>query len=280
MEFMVAVINNFGGFYGTEFYFHELKRAGATVYPPCVNRSDYLTNISGDVVFVGLIHIEQLEKALCERILTERERSGPFLGLHDFIERTYAGPEMLNILISVGAFGFTGLGKKKLLWQANFLQKRQTGITPESPALFKEPTIEFTLPDFPDYPLEDAIDEINLLGFALTDMFRLCADDGRNTVNASEIGGLLGKTVEILGRLVTTKDVRTVNREYMAFGTFLDSRGDWLDTVHFPNTLRRFPFQGKGFYRLKGRVVQEFGVFALEVASMKKVGFKDKKAGL
>ena len=280
MEFMVAVINNFGGFYSTEFYFHELKRTGATVHPPCVNRSDYLTNISGDVVFVGLIHIEQLEKALCERILTEREKSGPFLGLYDFIGRTFAGPEMLNILISVGAFGFTGLGKKKLLWQANFLQKRQTGATAESPALFTEPTVDFTLPDFPDYPLEDAIDEINLLGFALTDMFRLCADEGSNTVNASEISGLLGKTVEVLGRLVTTKDVRTVNREHMAFGTFLDSRGDWLDTVHFPNTLRRYPFQGKGFYRVKGRVVREFGVFALEVISMKKVGFKDKKAGL
>lgn len=83
---------------------------------------------------------------------------------------------MLNILSSVGAFGFTGLGKKKLLWQANFLQKRQTAPI-ESPVLFKEPPLEFVLPDFPDYPLEDAIDEINVLGFALTDMFRLCADD-------------------------------------------------------------------------------------------------------
>ncbi|WPR73305.1 DNA polymerase III subunit alpha [Algoriphagus sp. NG3] len=276
-EFMVAVINNFGGFYSTEFYFHELKRTGAKVHPPCVNSSDYLTNISGDEVYVGMIHIEQLEKSLCERILTEREISGPYLGLHDFIERTHAGPEMLNILISVGAFGFTGLGKKKLLWQANFLQKRQTEPM-DSPALFREPPLEFVLPDFPDYPLEDAVDEINVLGFALTDMFRLCADDGRGTVTAGEIGGLLGKTVEILGQLVTTKDVRTINREYMAFGTFLDPKGDWLDTVHFPNTLKRFPFQGKGFYRLKGKVVQEFGVYALEVNFMKKVGLKDKKA--
>ncbi|SFT96903.1 DNA polymerase III, alpha subunit [Algoriphagus locisalis] len=276
-EFMVAVINNFGGFYSTEFYFHELKRTGAKVHPPCVNSSDYLTNISGDEVYVGMIHIEQLEKSLCERILMERERSGPYLGLHDFIERTHAGPEMLNILISVGAFGFTGLGKKKLLWQANFLQKRQTEPM-DAPALFREAPMEFVLPDFPDYPLEDAIDEINVLGFALTDMFRLCADDGRGTVMAGEIGGLLGKTVEILGQLVTTKDVRTVNREHMAFGTFLDPKGDWLDTVHFPTTMKRFPFQGKGFYRLKGRVVQEFGVYALEVNFMKKIGLKDKKA--
>src|SRR5690606_25304503 len=127
---------------------------------------------------------------------------------------------------------------------------------------------------FPDYPLEDAIDEINVLGFALTDMFRLCADDAYGTVLAADLSGMLGKPVEMLGQLVTTKDVRTVNREYMAFGTFLDPKGDWLDTVHFPNTMKRFPFQGKGFYRLRGKVIQEFGVYAIEVHWMKKIGLK------
>ncbi|MEB2786266.1 DNA polymerase III subunit alpha [Algoriphagus persicinus] len=276
MEFMVAVINNFGGFYATEFYFHELKRTGAKVNPPCVNRSEYLTNISGEEVFVGLIHVQQLEKKLCDLILEERQANGLYFGLEDFIERTHAGPEQLNILISVGAFGFTGLGKKKLLWKANFAQKHLTAI-PDSPALFKEPPIDFTLPDFPDYPLEDAIDEINVLGFALTDMFRLAANDGKGMTLADQFRSLLGKQVEVLGQLVTTKDVRTINREHMAFGTFLDAQGDWLDTVHFPNSLKRYPFQGKGFYKMRGKVVEEFGVFALDVHAMWKVGLRDKK---
>ena len=42
LEFMVAVANNFGGFYRTEFYLHEAKRAGATVEAPCVNTSEEL----------------------------------------------------------------------------------------------------------------------------------------------------------------------------------------------------------------------------------------------
>ncbi|MEB2774928.1 DNA polymerase III subunit alpha [Algoriphagus sp. D3-2-R+10] len=276
MEFMVAVINNFGGFYATEFYFHELKRTGAKVNPPCVNRSEYLTNIRGGEVFVGMIHVQQLEKKLCDLILQERETNGNYLSLEDFIERTHAGPEQLNILISVGAFGFTGLGKKKLLWKANFAQKYLAAI-PDSPALFKEPPMDFTLPDFPDYPLEDAIDEINVLGFALTDMFRLAANDGKGMALAHQLPGLLGKNVEMLGQLVTTKDVRTINREHMAFGTFLDTKGDWLDTVHFPNSLKRFPFQGKGFYKVQGKVVEEFGVFAVDVYGMWKVGLRDKK---
>ncbi len=276
MEFMVAVINNFGGFYATEFYFHELKRTRAKVNPPCVNQSEYLTNIRGEEVFVGLIHVQQLEKKLCDVILEERERNGNYLSLEDFIERTHAGPEQLNILISVGAFGFTGLGKKKLLWKANFAQKHLAAI-PDSPALFREPPMDFTLPDFPDYPLEDALDEINVLGFALTDMFRLCADDGKGMALAHQLPELLGKNVEMLGQLVTTKDVRTVNREHMAFGTFLDAKGDWLDTVHFPNSLKRFPFQGKGFYKIRGKVVEDFGTFAVDVHGMWKVGLKDKK---
>src|SRR5204862_409497 len=60
MEFMVGVINNFGGFYRTPFYFHELRKAGARLHAPCVNQSDTYTNIKGIDVYVGLIHIERL----------------------------------------------------------------------------------------------------------------------------------------------------------------------------------------------------------------------------
>ncbi|MDX9750904.1 MAG: PHP domain-containing protein [Flavobacteriales bacterium] len=42
LEFLVAVINNFGGFYSTEFYLHEAKRAGAVIEAPCVNASGEL----------------------------------------------------------------------------------------------------------------------------------------------------------------------------------------------------------------------------------------------
>ncbi|MCK7557370.1 hypothetical protein MKQ70_21135 [Chitinophaga sedimenti] len=33
-EFMVAVINNFGGFYNRELYFRELSKTGVTIHPP------------------------------------------------------------------------------------------------------------------------------------------------------------------------------------------------------------------------------------------------------
>src|SRR6185436_3982946 len=61
-EFMVAVINNFGGFYARELYFHELKKTGVVINAPCCNQSEYLTCISGKIVFMGFIHVDGLEE--------------------------------------------------------------------------------------------------------------------------------------------------------------------------------------------------------------------------
>ena len=52
---------------------------------------------------------------------------------------------------------------------------------------------------------------------------------------------------------------------------------DWLDTVHFPSSLLRYPIEGRGFYRITGKVVEEFGVFSIEVEKMIKVGYKQRK---
>ncbi len=54
----------------------------------------------------------------------KRKQHGPYLHLQDFIERTNIGLEQLNTLVSIGAFRFTGKTKKQLLWEANFLQKK------------------------------------------------------------------------------------------------------------------------------------------------------------
>jgi hypothetical protein len=51
----------------------------------------------------------------------------------------------------------------------------------------------------------------------------------------------------------------------MQFGTFLDQKGFFVDTVHFPPIAARWPFRGKGIYRIIGKVTEEFGFFSLEV---------------
>lgn len=273
MEFMVAVINNFGGFYNTETYFQELKKSGATILPPCVNYAGYLTSIHGEVVYTGFIHVQKLEKKTVQKILAERCAHGQFIDLEDFIKRTQIESEQLNILIRIGSLGFTGKKKKELLWLANFQRKRieRQQVTV---ALFEEDSIRFELPDFPIKPFEDSYDEIELLGFPLCDTFQLADDNREDLVYSRDLSQFKNKPVTLLGKLVTVKDVRTVNGQIMSFGTFLDENGDWLDTVHFPQNRAKYPFQGSGFYRIKGKVTEEFGVFSVEVNVLKPIGLK------
>lgn len=278
MEFMVGVINNFGGFYHTELYFHELKKTGACVQPPCVNNTQQLTSIRGKDVYVGFIHIQGLEDKLILRIENERRHYGSFINLYDFMERTDAGMEQLNLLIRVGALRFTGKNKKELLWEANFLRKRTARKVPAAVgSLFTEEPANYTLPALYQHPLDDALDELELLGFALCNPFDYVDDDTRKYPLATAMKGNTGKQMTLLGYLVTQKQIRTLKDERMFFGTFIDVRGNWIDTVHFPEAAYKYPLSGSGFYRCTGVVLEEFGAYSLNVHFMEKAGIRPRK---
>jgi DNA polymerase-3 subunit alpha len=68
------------------------------------------------------------------------------------------------------------------------------------------------------------------------------------------------------------------SHEHMAFGTFYDVKGEVFDTVHFPDSARKFPFRGRGFYEMKGKVTEDFGVYALDVNWMNKLPMVSKRA--
>ena len=59
----------------------------------------------------------------------------------------------------------------------------------------------------------------------------------------------------------------------MNFGTFIDRSGNWIDTVHFPPVVARYPFRGKGIYQLTGLVVDEFGFLSIEVSEMNRLAY-------
>ncbi len=277
IEFMVAVINNFGGFYSRELYFHELRRTGASIQPPCMNNSDYLTKVSGTTVFMGFIHVQGLEEKSLEYVIKNRQRMGAFIDLADFIERVSPAIEQLNILIRIGAFRFCGKTKKELLWEANFLHRKSVSVS-SSGFLFREQAQPFQLPVLVHHPLDDALDEIELLGFPLCNVFELSTEVPGMFFPARELAQNLGKQVSVLGWLVTSKSVNTVTNEAMHFHTFLDSEGDWLDCIFFPATSRYYPVTGKGFYAMKGKVVEEFGVYSVEVCECRKIGLRDRNS--
>lgn len=273
-EFMVAVINNFGGFYSTELYFLELRKCGAAIHLPDVNESDYLTNIKGNEVYTGFVHIKSLQRETAEKIIEERKSAGRYLHLQDFTERTSIGQEQLNILISIGAFAFTRKTKKQLLWEANFLLKKNKMHLAGGPPIFESAPLNFALPPLPDNRIDDLYDQIELLDFPMCNPFEIAEDNGYEYTLAKDLAASEGRTVTVLGYFIDYKSVTTVNRDRMAFGTFLDINLDWIDTVHFPDALHRYPLKGKGFYKMKGKVVNDFGVYSVEVNCLEKIGYK------
>ena len=276
-EFMVAVINNFGGFYSRELYFLELRKTGAIVHAPCVNESDYFTNIKGNDVYTGFIHIKSFQQNMVEVMLEERNSNGIFLHLQDFIERTNISRELLNILVSIGAFRFTGKKKKQLLWEANFLQKKNVVHAPAAKLMFEDAPLNFKLPELVDYPLDNLYDELELLDFTLGNPFDLVNDDPYKYLLGKDLAANLNKIVTVLIYFIDYKVVTTVRNERMSFGTFIDVNLDWIDTVHFPDSLRYYPLTGRGFYKVTGKVVSDFGVYNIEVHKMYKAGYKERK---
>ena len=279
LEFMVGVINNFGGFYRTEFYFHEARMNGATIEAPCVNQSEHLTTIYGSQIYIGFIHLKSLETKIAQHIPLERNRHGAYKSLDNFLRRTPCiWLEQLRLLIRIGAFRFAGKSKQKLLWEAMlFFSNAKTKPTTTVDLFDTEPT-DYPLPVLQRNELEDAFDELELLGFPVCSPFKLlnATNDG-NTV-ARDLVQKINKHVRIVGYVVTTKDTRTLKNDPMHFGTFYDMHGDVFDTVHFPNVAMKYPFRGRGFYELTGKVVEDFGVYMIEVSRMVKLPMVHKRS--
>ncbi len=274
LEFQVAVINNFGGFYRTWVYFNEVRRQGGNIHLPCINRSDYKTNIKGKDIFTGFIHLSGLEQKTAAKLLDERERNSPFQSLEDFVRRVSPAIEQLVLLVRAGAFGFIGKPKPALLWEAYSLQKTEAK-RPKGQRLFKEDTKPYSMPPLECKVQEDAYDEIELLGFPVSmSYFDMLKTSFRSKVKARNMIHYTGKTVRMLELLVTIKYVRTVKKEIMHFATFLDDEGEMFDTTHFPDTLRSYPFSGDGIYLILGKIVDNFGYASVEVRKMAKLPFQ------
>ena len=272
IEFMVSAINNGGGFYRTEVYVHEAKMSGATILNPCVNLSEYQTTVYQEDVYLGLMHIEKLESKIAVLIPEERKNNGDYTSLENFVKRIPIGIETLQTLIFIGAFRFTGKQKHELLIEARFLL---AGNRPSFKhlTLLEEPQKEYTLPKVQRHPLEDAFDEIEILGFPVSvSPFDLLQTKYRGNVMAKDLTKYHKKQVKMLAYLISRKHVPT-KRGTMFFGTWIDAQGEYFDTAHFPDNLSQYPFQGGGCYLLLGTVEVDFHFPTITILKMAKMPF-------
>ncbi|WP_197464743.1 helix-hairpin-helix domain-containing protein [Sphingobacterium populi] len=272
IEFMVAVINNQGGFYRTEVYVHEARMSGAIIQNPCVNHSDISTTVYGSNVYLGFMHLQGLESKLADQIVAQRLQQGAYISLEDLLLRVPMGIESIQTLIFIGALRFTGKSKSELLVQARLLllafkpQARQ-------PVLLHEPAREYKLPKLERSFFEDAFDEIELLGFPTScSPFDLLQTRYRGTVMVNELTQHHKKQVKMLAYLISRKHVPT-KRGTMYFGTWVDVQGSYFDTAHFPDSLTEYPFKGGGCYLLLGTVEVDYHFPTITIHKMAKMAF-------
>ena len=272
VEFMVAVINNQGGFYRTEVYVHEAKMSGAVIHNPCVNKSEFETTLYGTDVYLGFMHLQSLESKIAFHIQKERENNGQYKSLEDFINRIPIGIEGIQILIFIGAFRFTGKTKNQLLVIARLIL---VNFKPENRnlLLIQEPVREYELPKLERSEFEDAFDEIELLSFPVScSPFDLLQTKFRGNVMAKDLLVFHKKTVRMLAYLISRKHVPT-KMGAMYFGTWIDANGEFFDTAHFTDSLAKYPFQGGGCYLLLGNVEVDYHFPTITISKMSKMPF-------
>lgn len=82
------VLNNYSGFYSRKVYVNEVRKTGANICLPEINKSFYKTVIYGNDIYLGFDGILNLEIGLAQLIVSERKKQ---LGLHQ--SREFRNPD-------------------------------------------------------------------------------------------------------------------------------------------------------------------------------------------
>ncbi|MEO9870387.1 MAG: DNA polymerase III subunit alpha [Ekhidna sp.] len=273
LEFITAVINNNGGFYRPEVYINEGRVLGAKVEPPDINHSEHLTSIQGTTIHLGLRHVISLSNKAKKVIPEERYKNGVFHNLDELLQRTQLTQDDLEQLIYVGALRSFGASKGELVIES----RKYFNHRPMQPdrLLFQIESKPLILPGLEGSRMEDAFDELEGLGFPVSiSPFDLLKTSYRGSVLVKDLRKYENKVVKMLGYLVSIKDVPIKKKDgkvKMNFGTWIDVEGGYFDTTHFPQTLKKYRFNGLGCYLLLGKVVIDFDFPSIEISKMEKL---------
>jgi DNA polymerase III, alpha subunit len=136
-HYYAGILNNQPmGFYSPAVLVNDAKRHGVAVLPVDVNRSTWQhdTEPMPDGSFalrLGLSQVKGIGEAERAR-LTGEHAIGLYRSIRDFVARTQLGEQVVERLIAVGAFDWTDVPRRELLWQ---LRTSMADASPAHPAL-------------------------------------------------------------------------------------------------------------------------------------------------
>ncbi len=285
-EFMAAVISNQGGFYSTFAYLSEARRMGLTILPLDINTSEWAYRGIDRTLYLGFMQLKGLEHAFVTHFLEERQRHGHYRSFHDFLTRVNPEPAQTRLLILAGCFDAIAgeVTRPGLLWRlyANHplsgLSSQQSAISQATPLIPTSPT----LPIPHDYPMARKIQhEIHLFGFPLhCHPLTLYAQHWAhlNLTPASEMSAHIGKSITIVGWLITEKPAVTKHGESMVFLTLEDTTGLY-DATMFPAVFQQYGalLTNERPLLLQGKVEEEFRAITITLTQLQIVGQEDRQ---
>jgi error-prone DNA polymerase len=260
-EFMAAVISNQGGYYSAFAYLSECRRMGLTILPPDINASEWAYLGCDKAIRVGFMQIKTLREELVKQILAERQAHGLYRSLHDFLDRVNPDVAQAKLLIKAGCFDSIAgdLTRPGLIWRLVAFHAGQRNRY---------------LPIPREYSAQQQwAHEWELFGFPLSrhplDLLKDVA--GRTAyIAACELGEHVGRTITLLGWLVTEKIVSSKKGEPMEFATFEDQTGLY-DATFFPSTYRQYChlLASNQAYLITGLVEKHFAAVTLTVTQLR-----------
>ncbi len=272
-EFIVSVINNGGGFYGTQAYLGEARRLGFDILPPDVNASAARYRVEAlaakgasappgadarpvtadrtAAVRIGLGQLSRLSRTTIERVAETRGRHGPFADLDDFFSRVKPELPDVRALVRSGALdglparaGGKPLTRPRAFWAWH--RFRRSGADPAGLfAAAGDASADAAAPGcIEDYSDATKLaDEVETMGLVVSrPPAALFLDRAVRTarraglpepVDTRALPGLVGRQICIAGVVVAEKEVLTKKRDSMCFASFEDAWG-LFETVIFP----------------------------------------------
>jgi error-prone DNA polymerase len=127
-EFLASLMNAQPmGFYPPASLVRDAQRRGVRVLRPCIRRSGAECGMEDGAVRIGLGYVREVRREAAERLVAEREESGPFADLADLAARADLRREQLSQLVRAGACDVLGRPRRAMLWELGVLARPRAG---------------------------------------------------------------------------------------------------------------------------------------------------------
>jgi DNA-directed DNA polymerase III PolC len=273
-EFMGAVMNNKGGFYTTLAYMSEARRMGLKINPPDINESRYEFFGQRDSVCIGFMQIKSLSRKCVMSIIRERDATGKFSGLFDFLVRTGTGLADTEILIKAGCFGKAEkYNQPQMLFLARkFFHGRRSVSSGE---LFSDVKQQEIIPPpmrniSHDQKLKQELEIYDSFVSIHPMIYYRKSIKEKGIIFAKDIENYIGRRIKVAGILITSKTVMTKEDELMKFISFEDETAIF-ESVFFPEAYKKFALMlsYQRPYILTGKVDAEFDTVIFNVMDIR-----------